>query len=490
MAGRSNPASHSERQPRDRVRRPAARIPATKGVAMTEAPGDRRSRVRTALVLGLSLIAFAPGCTRREAESRPRAVILIDVDTLRADGLSIYGNPRDTSPRIDEFARSGVRFDWAFSQAPYTLPSQISILTSLYPWSHGVVHDDDRLGSEAVTLAESFLASGWETAAFVDGGFLKAEYGFSQGFETFEDVNGGGVASLEGPVFEWLRGRSRRPFFLFVHTYDVHSPYAPPPDLRRKFTESLPAPSPGFEPTSEVLESIRASHWGSEPRTLSEADIDYARALYDAEIAGVDAWFGRLLDELDRAGLLDRAVIAVISDHGEEFQEHGSVLHEKLYATVTRVPFLIRMPGGARGTVISNVVETIDLMPTLLELAGVASPEGLQGRSLAATVREGSEPEPRAAASYSPFYGEQRAITTDRDRLILTLDSARPELFRYREDLVESNDRAPNEPEAVEELARVLRRRVIETPPRNLVEELSWRSPELEAQLRALGYLR
>jgi arylsulfatase A-like enzyme len=438
----------------------------------------------------VSLIAFAPGCTSREADSRPRAVIVVDVDTLRADGLSIYGNSRDTSPRLDEFARSGVRFEWAFSQAPYTLPSQVSILTSLYPWSHGVVHDDDRLGPEAATLAESFLAAGWETAAFVDGGFLKAEYGFSQGFETFEDANGGGVASLERPVIEWLRGRSRRPFFLFVHTYDVHSPYAPPPDLRRRFTESLPPPTPGFEPSSEVLESIRASHWGAEPRRLSDADIDYSRALYDAEIAGVDAWFGRLLDELDRADLLDRAVIAVISDHGEEFQEHGSVLHEKLYATVTRVPFLIRAPDGAEGAVISNVVETIDLMPTLLDLAGVAPPQGLQGRTLAATVRDGSEPEPRSAASFSPFYGEQRAITTDRARLILTLDPARPELYRYREDPPESDDLATKEPDVVEELARALRRRVTATPPRNLARELRSRTPELEAQLRALGYLR
>lgn len=457
---------------------------------MTKDSGGRRVLLRIFLVLGMSLMAFASGCRPRGADSRPRAVIVVDVDTLRADGLSIYGNSRDTSPRLDEFARSGVRFEWAFSQAPYTLPSQTSILTSLYPWSHGVVHDDDRLGSEAMTLAESFLAAGWETAAFVDGGFLKAEYGFSQGFQTFEDVNGGGVASLERPVFEWLRNRSRRPFFLFVHTYDVHSPYSPPPDLRRRFTESLPAPSPGFEPTSEVLESIRASHWGAEPIRLSDADVDYARALYDAEVAVVDAWFGRLIDELERADLSDRAVIAVVSDHGEEFQEHGSVLHEKLYATVTRVPFLIRTPFGAQGKVVSNVVETIDLMPTLLELAGIAPPEGLQGRSLAATVRDGSEPGPRAAASYSPFYGEQRAITTDRARLILTLDAARPELFRYREDLFESDDRASKEPEIVEELARALRRRVSETPPRDLAQELGSRSPDLEAQLRALGYLR
>lgn len=460
------------------------------GAANPRRVGCRRFRALVGLALGLSASAVVSGCGAHESATLPQAVIVFDIDTLRADGLSIYGNPRETSPRLDEFARSGARFEWAFSQAPYTLPSQTSILTSLYPWSHGVLKDNDRLGEEAVTLAEEFLAAGWETAAFVDGGFLKAEYGLSQGFETFVDVNGGGVASLEEPVFAWLRGRSRRPFFLFLHTYDVHSPYAPPPELHRRFTESLAAPTPGFEPSSEVLESIRASHWGTEPRSLSAADIAYARALYDAEVAWVDEWFGRLLDELERAGLLDRAVVAVVSDHGEEFQEHGSVLHEKLYATVTRVPLLIRAPGGAKGTVVSSVVETIDLMPTLLDLAGIEPPESLQGRTLAAAVLTGAEPPPRPAASFSPYYGEQRAITTDHARLILTLDSAHPELFRYRVDLLESNDRASAEPELVEELARLLRRRVIEAPPRRLAAKLSSRSPELEAQLRALGYLR
>jgi arylsulfatase A-like enzyme len=415
---------------------------------------------------------------------------VVDVDTLRADGLSIYGNRRATSPNLDAFAKSGVRFEWAFSQAPYTLPSQVSILTSLYPWSHGVVRDHDRLGPAATTMAELFRDANWATGAFVDGGFLKPEYGVDQGFDTYRDLDGGGVARLEAPVLDWLRSRDERPFLLFVHTYDVHSPYDPGADLRVAFTAGLADPSPGFEPTSERLEAVRASHWTEDPEILSEADIAFARALYDAEVAEVDAWFGRLLEFLDRQGLSEQIVLAVVSDHGEEFQEHGSVLHEKLYSTVTRVPLLIRAPGGARGVTISATVETVDLLPTLLELAGISSPAGLHGRSLAASVTRGEEPEPRAALSYSPHYGEQRAIATATERLILTLDPVRTELFRYREDPFEARDLATAQPERVTALTRDLRRRVEEYPLRELAEDLTDRSPELEAQLRALGYLR
>lgn len=443
-------------------------------------------------VLVASVSLLAGGCAGPGDLSRTpiRGIVVVDIDTLRADALSIYGNRRATSPNLDAFARSGVRFEWAFSQAPYTLPSQVSILTSLYPWSHGVVRDHDRLGPDATTMAELFRDAGWATGAFVDGGFLKAEYGVDQGFETFRDLNGGGVASLEAPVLDWLRSRDERPFLLFVHTYDVHSPYDPGAELRAAFTAGLADPSPGFEPTSERLEAVRASHWTEAPEILSDADIAFARALYDAEVAEVDAWFGRLLEFLDRQGLSEHTVIAVISDHGEEFQEHGSVLHEKLYSTVTRVPLLIRSPGGARGTSVSATVETVDLLPTLLDLAGIDAPTGLHGRSLAASVTRGEEPEPRAALSYSPFYGEQRAIATATERLILTLAPVKPELYRYREDPFEARDLAAAQPERLAELTRDLRRRVAEHPPRELAEELTERSPELEAQLRALGYLR
>ena len=455
----------------------------------------RAARQRPAIALGagaaLGLLAglgALAGCARPAPP--PRAVVVVDLDTLRADRLGVYGNPRPTSPHLDAFAHGATRFDAAFAQAPYTLPSQVSIVTSLYPHSHGVVREKDRMGQQATTLAEAFRAAGWRTAAFVDGGYVSAPFGFDQGFETFVDFQRAGVGASEEKIAAWLAERRDEPFLLFVHTYDTHTPYAPPEPFRSRFAAMVPAPSPGFEPTSEALEAIRASQWTPPLRRLAPRDLDYALALYDGEIAFVDAWFGRLMRQLEETGLAGRAVVAVISDHGEEFQEHGSLLHEKLYATVTRVPWLIRTPGGVAGQVVSEPVETVDLMPTLLELAGVPLPPGLEGRSLAETVRRGAAPGPRPGLAHSPFWGEQRALVEGDLHLVLTLDRARIELYDHRADPLEQVDLAGARPREAERLVRAMRARVAALPGRSVASNVSGLPPEVEATLRALGYLR
>jgi arylsulfatase A-like enzyme len=439
-------------------------------------------------VLAAGALVLLAGCAR--PAPAPRAVVVVDLDTLRADRLGAYGNPRPTSPHLDAFARGATRFEWAFAQAPYTLPSQVSIVTSLYPHTHGVVREKDRMGTEAATLAEAFRAAGWRTAAFVDGGYVSAPYGFDQGFETFVDFQRAGVAASEAKVAAWLAEHAGEPFLLFVHTYDTHTPYAPPEPFRSRFAAMAPAPTPGFEPTSEALEAIRASQWTPPLERLEPHDLEYARALYDGEIAFVDAWFGRLVRQLEELGVAERAVVAVISDHGEEFQEHGSLLHEKLYTTVTRVPWLIRTPGGVAGQVVAEPVETVDLMPTLLELAGVPSPPGLEGRSLAATVRGGAPPGPRTGLAHSPFWGEQRAIVEGDLHLVLTLDAARMELFDYRTDPLELVDLAASRAREAERLVRAMRARTSALPGTPVARGLAARTPEVDATLRALGYLR
>jgi arylsulfatase A-like enzyme len=433
---------------------------------------------RLASVLTAALAA-GPGCGR----PAPRAVVLVDLDTLRADRLSIYGNPRPTSPHLDAFARSATRFEWAFAQAPYTLPSQVSILTSLYPQTHGVVRPKDSMGSEAFTLAEAFHAAGWRTAAFVDGGFVAASLGLDQGFESFVEFGQQGLAKSEAPIAEWLRAHSREPFFLFIHTYDTHSPYAPPEPYRARFTAGMAAPTPGFEPTTEALEEVRAAR-------LSPNDLEYARALYDGEVAFVDDWFGRLTRQMEELGLSERAVVAVVSDHGEEFREHGSFLHEKLYATVTRVPMLVRTSGGTSGQVVRAPVETVDLMPTLLELAGLPLPQGIEGRSLAATVRSGAAlPPPRAGLAHSYLFGGQRAVVDGDLHLILSIQTGRAELFDYRNDPLEQMDLSATRTADVARLVQALRTRTRALPGRPVVRAITL-PDDVKASLRALGYLK
>lgn len=444
-------------------------------------------------MLALTLSFVASGCGRgAERQSSPAAVsavILIDIDTLRADGLGTYGNPHARTPNLDEFAAGACRFEWAFAQAPYTLPSQVSILTSIYPHSHGVVRERDRLAPAALTLAEVFQAESWTTAAFVDGGYVSEPFGFAQGFDTFVDGDRGGLARSAGPIREWLTQNRKDPFFLLVHTYDTHTPYAPPEPLRSRFAATVGPPTPGFEPTAELLEEVRASQWSESPRRLAAADLRYARALYDAEVAYVDEWFGRFLDDLEKLGIAENAVIAVVSDHGEEFGEHGSVLHEKLYATVTRVPMIVRVPGGDP-VVIRRAVDTVDLMPTLIELAGLPLPEGLQGRSLASSVLRGIEPMDELGLAHSPFWGDQRAVVSDEFHLVLTLDSSRVELFRYRTDPLELHDLAEEAEAEVEGLIRGMRGSVAALPTSTELRLEADIDPEAEASLRALGYLR
>ena len=341
---------------------------------------------------------------------------------------------------------------------------------------------------EITTLGEVFSDFGFATGAFVDGGYMNRGFGLLQGFKTKVDRRGG--LEVIGPqALEWMREHADENFLLLVHTYDVHTPYDPPEPWRSQFLEGVAPPTPGFEPTALAMETIRQSGDTDQPLTLPDNDVAYALALYDAGIRYVDDWIGRFVTELEALGIFDRTTLVVISDHGEEFQEHGSVLHEKLYSTVTRVPLIIRSPMALGGSQVSDVVETIDLMPTLLELVGATAPEQAQGRSAAPLLR-GEELEPKSAFSESRFFGRQRAVTNSAERLIFSQESGRIELYEYKRDIQEQEDLASRDPNTVSQLKRELTdwfdwMRSTEVATSGYGEL----DPEVEEQLRALGYL-
>jgi arylsulfatase A-like enzyme len=435
-------------------------------------------------------VAPAPGSAPAAAvpaAQRP-SIVILDIDTLRADRLGCYGNPRPTSPAIDRLAAEGVRFEWAFSQAPNTPPSQSSILSSLYPSSHGVKTRKNRLPPEVVTLAESLRDAGYATGGFVDGGYMNRGFGLGQGFHTYDD-SGGGLVKIGPKALAWMRDNADKPFLLFVHTYDVHTPYDPPEPYRSMFLAGLAPHTHGFEATSEQMEAIRSSAWTPNPRHLGPNDLAYAMALYDSGIRYVDAWLATLRSELSRLGIADRVVLAVISDHGEEFQEHGSVLHEKLFSTVTHVPLIVRLPGEPQHRVVSTVVEAIDLMPTLIELAGAQPPKRMQGRSLVTALHGGSL-EPLPAFSESIWYGGARAVTMGRYHLIYTSATGASEMFDVWRDPHEQRELLKSMPAQVAELRRALHlwgKLVRDEPPPGIAS--SEINSEAREQLRALGYL-
>jgi len=414
--------------------------------------------------------------------------LILDIDTLRADHLSCYGYHRYTSPRIDALASESYFFEWAFSQAPDTGPSQSSIFTGLYPSSHGLSHNGARLPDSATTLAEVFSEAGYRTAAFVDGGYMRTDFGIDQGFEQYEVYDWQGLGAIGPRVIDWLDEHAEENFFLLIHTYDVHADYESPEPFRSLFTTGM-TPTPGFKPNVKQLEVIRRSQWTDQPLRLNDADLTFSEARYDGGIRFADYWVGQILEKVKALGLDRTATIVLLSDHGEAFQEHGTVQHDRLYAPVTRVPLLIRPPGGTLKTVIPSVVQVMDVMPTLLEGAGLPLPSGLQARSLFPLMR-GEKVRERPAFSESPAFGNQRAIVLDQHHLIGALGNDRLELFEFRRDPLELRNLRAEQPQMTTRLRSITKRWQDELDRRGRPEaEKPSLGEEAIKNLRALGYL-
>ncbi len=328
--------------------------------------GARVARVRCALLL-LAILLLGP---TPESRAAPPGVLLITVDTLRADHLECYGYGRHTSPRIDAFARMSTRVVRAYATAPWTAPTHASIFTGLFPFQHGVhtvvVPSDAKdnvapLSSSYLTLAETFRAAGYRTAAFVANSvYLSKQFGMDQGFETYTVKREYG-SRLNSLVFEWLRANETKPFFLFVNYIDTHRPYNVSPSGGGRFS----APT---DKTPDQLLDLLYDHVlgaaGPAPKSLVQAVIDQ----YDTAIANVDHSIGQLFDFLRQHGLFDDTMIVLTSDHGEYFGEHRLVEHSKdVYEQALRVPLIIKLPHQRAGAVDERVISSVDLPRLILD---------------------------------------------------------------------------------------------------------------------------
>jgi arylsulfatase A-like enzyme len=321
-------------------------------------------------------------------------ILLISVDSLRADRLGCYGNDRSTSPTMDRLAREGVRFAKAMSTTSWTLPAHMSLMTGRYVLSHGVVDQTDRLPAAVPTLAESLHQSALTTAGIVSMLFLGAQYGFSRGFDTYDDhtipsaTEYGALHDEPAPVVtdlatKWLRAQGDRRFFLFLHFWDVHHDYVPPAPY-----DSM------FDP--DYTGTLTGTNFISNPdanRSMPRRDLEHLMALYDGEIRWVDDHLARLLAVLDEIGVSDTTAVIVTADHGDEFFEHGGKGHRRtLYREVVDIPLIMRVPGYDASRVVDAPVSLVDVMPTVLDLTGAAMPPGLDGVSLVPALAGGSVP--------------------------------------------------------------------------------------------------
>jgi arylsulfatase A-like enzyme len=290
--------------------------------------------------------------------------------------LGSYGYERPTSPRLDHLAESGVLFETAVSTSPWTLPAHASLFTGLYPSRHGVRSENSRLRDETELLAEILSRHGYLTLAIVNSYFLSERYGFGRGFDRYSYLSEVPARPEPSAIFdtaiEWLSATTRRPFFLFVHDYHVHSDYRSLPEFERMFRRSYTGDADGS--TRQLSEFRRGE------RSLSLDDVDHLLDLYAAGIRQTDAEVAKLLLHLELSGELENTLIVVTSDHGEEFLEHGDVLHGRTqYDELMRVPLILAGPGVPRGRRVSTAVSIVDVLPTLLSLLNVSSEPRVDG---------------------------------------------------------------------------------------------------------------
>ena len=418
---------------------------------------------------------------------RPRNVILYLVDTLRADHLGCYGYPKPVSPAIDAFAREATLFRDAIAQSPWTRPSVASIFTGLWPRTHQVNGRRDALAPEALTLAEMLRSRGYRTAAFVTNGNVAKSFGLGQGFDTYRVLprRAHAASDVNARAAEWLDGGSGEPFFLFLHTVEPHSPYDPPPAFRARFAPGIP---------EEVGKRRWLKRLGQGKIPVTPGLLRQVLGLYDAEIAAGDAGFGGLVTLLKERGLWEETAIVFVSDHGEEFHEHGDWEHGKtLHAEMLDIPLIVRLPGLGAGRTVARPAQHIDILPTLAAYLGLPVPRTVEGRNLLPLIAGGpgaALPGEDLVFSWLEVDGFRGGAVSTADWRLIDETSREPDLglFDRWRDPGESRDLAAERPVAAGYLRALLKAREMQKRG-SLKAGQGELDDELREQLRALGYI-
>jgi len=474
-------------------------------VADVPGPGTLRfwAELRGEGQAGLELsAAFALPSLEFETK-RVRDVIVISVDTLRADRLGCYGYERDTSPNIDRLASRGVVFENCLSQAPWTLPSYGSLFTSLYPAKHragisekadiwtkgGEASDYAKLGQKLIdsvpTLASALSEAGYRTAGFYFNPYLTPRTGMSRGFDEYAFLRYSANAGVDRAL-EWLRHHEGLPRFLFLQLIDPHWPYAPPAPYDTQFS---PRSVDSLENYPWPLASVRYN-----PQTEKRKEL--LSDLYDGEIAYADAELQRIFAYFERPEVLSKPLIVFQSDHGEELWDHGEFEHgHSMHRELLQVPLIISMPGALSPRRVEEDVRMIDVFPTIMNLLGLELPEGLSGTSLVTLARGelqdvhlvGFAESILWGRPYAPF-DEAKVLVAEGWKYVAGDGDAPPELYHTSDDPGELNNLAEAEPEVVAELHRRLLAKYEAARGESAHSEVLEFDEAHQSQLEGLGY--
>jgi len=445
-------------------------------------------------VLTVILLRLLSGCAQTGPGPQHPNLIIVLVDTLRSDHLHYHGYHRETSPRIDALARDSQVFLNHYSTASRTGPAVASLFTGLHVRSHGVInpltHFDAKgvLGDKQTTLAEILSASGYECFGFVSNYNASARFGFAQGFKTYEYVRSTKAGDLNREAFELLGAQVRQPFFLYLHYMDPHSPYFAPGDYRSLYVDpEYRGPITGSHGQLDEIVAGRLE--------VDSSDVAHMEAIYDQEIRYFDDQFGRLLGFLGDQDLRDNTILVFVADHGEEFLDHGSVLHGyTLYEEQLRVPFFVHDPRRRQPREIEAITRHVDVLPTVLDLLAIEYDGVHQGRSLISLLdgAPGDDVKPEVFAEASLMAVKtirMRSLLSDDWKLIETLiPFQRVELYNVRVDSLELRDLAEDEPQVTAEL-RERMEELIRSYPAAGPEVVRLSEEEIE-KLRALGYIK
>jgi arylsulfatase A-like enzyme len=465
------------------------------------------------ILVPLVLLAGAAAYWWSARDESPRRggspnILFVSIDSLRADHVSCYGYAKPTTPHLDRLAAEGVRFHRALANAPWTLPSHITMLTGQEVGVHNVLTEKTALADSAVTIAEVLRDHGYRTIGVASAPYLKSTFGFGQGFQTYDEE----LAQVDfkesheavtakkavNKALDAIKKHRRHPWFVFLHLWDVHYDYTPPAPFDRRFVD----PNYRGDFPMKNWEKNRQFKVGMDP-----ADFAYVLAQYDGEVAWVDEQLGRLFTALREWGLDQNTIVVVTSDHGDELLDHGQKGHgHSLFDELVWVPLIVKGPGAPAGRVVDCPVGLIDLYPAFLEWAGVEKSQySGPGRSLVgqfvpdATCDATRELFAETRMSnldklYHYKRGHEMMIEVDRYKYHNRVDSPLRELlYNVRQDPLERADLLAAEPDKYEEL----KERMDRHQRRNGLLRQRWKltktheiDEKTTQQLKELGYIQ
>ena len=351
--------------------------------------------------------------------SLPQNVVLVLIDTMRADHLQPYNtSTRVKTPAVAALAAQGAVFEAAQSPENWTKPAVASVLTGLYPASHGTKTGDAKLSDKALLIGEVLREAGYKTASFLANGYVSDKFGFNQGWDNYtnyiREKRSSNAESVYRDAAKWIEEHRKQPFFAYIQTIDPHVPYDPPQDL---ISLCHPEPYHGVVNPRSTADQLGKAKLVPPKLSLTDADRKYLEALYDGEVTYHDTYLGGFIERLKRLGLYDKTLIVVTADHGEEFFDHQSYGHgHSLYQELIHVPWIVRYP-GALPRRIPGTVSTVDIAPTVLSSVGVPIPAVMEGIDRMPQILGGSTP--ALSAAVSDFLDDRRAVRAGRWKLVL-----------------------------------------------------------------------